>query len=138
MDFCVSIHRPMVNSASTAHSCPSQTAIPCTRVEQLQTENEKPVQRIGPTARSGYTCGRREKPKEIGKHSNYETKCKGGHQRRASAAEYFQSLSVKFLLRVEEAASSVEAIKHELKAPDMQGPMLESAITCQSVNRASS
>ena len=39
-------------------------------------------------------------------------------QKWASAAEYFEGLSVKCFLQVEGAASSLEAIKHELRAPD--------------------
>ena len=47
-------------------------------------------------------------------------------QKWASAAKNSQSLSGKWLLRVEEAASSIDEIRHELKARDISGPTLES------------
>ena len=71
-----------------------------------------------PSCEIGPYLRRRRKPIEIGKHSNLREEM----QKWASAAEYFQGLSMKCLLQLEEAASSIEAKKHELRAPGMQRP----------------
>ena len=85
--------------------------------EQLQTENERLVEELA-QLRDRAILAEEEKT-----HRDREAQqLREEMQKWASAAEYFQGLSMKCLLQLEEAASSIEAKKHELRAPGMQRP----------------